>query len=105
MVGAGATSLKRGGKKAAEPGNKPLGESAHEAGRTLLLQLTGATALHRQAGMTSKAAVPQTFFGKTQGGGKAAEPLTTQVQPLKESVVKKNGFRISKSCAALGQAP
>ena len=106
MLAAGATSLKRGGKKAAEPGkNRPLGESAHEPGRTLLLQLTGGTALHRKAGVTSKAAVPQTFFGKTQGGGKAAEPLLTQVKPLKESEGKKNGSRILKSCAALGQAP
>ena len=100
-LAAGATSLKRGGKKAAEPGkNRPLGESAHEPGRTLLLQVTG-----RKAGVTSKAAVPQTFFGKTQGGGKAAEPLLTQVQPLKESEEKKNDSRILKSCAAPGQAP
>ena len=103
---AAGESLKRGGKKAAEPGkNRTGGKSAHEAGKTLLLKLTGATALHKKAGMTSKAAAPQTFFGKTQGGGKAAEPLLTQVQPLKESEEKKNGSWILKSCAALGQAP
>ena len=104
-AGEGPKSLKHGGKKAAEPGkNRTGGKGAHEAGKTLLLKLTGATALHKKAGMTSKAAVPQTFFGKTQGGGKAAEPLLTQVQPLKESEGKKNGSRILKSCAALGQA-
>ena len=95
-AGEGPQSLRHGGKEAAEPGkNRTGGKSAHGAGKTLLL---------KKAGTTSQAAEPLTCTGKTQGSGKAAEPLLTQAQHQKESEEKKNGSRTLKSCAALGQA-